>query len=123
MKTVKLLEVNVPSKKGYLFSREVTEQIAQTEQALGTFYDPSSVELTIDLSKVSHIAKNLRLENDVLLADIEPLGTPMGNILKELLTANTKLEFYPRGTGLLAEDGAISDYKLISIDVRHETRA
>jgi len=53
----------------------------------------------VNLQNVSHNIKDMHWEGDNLLGEVEVLGTPSGNILKELFKAGIKLGISSRGMG------------------------
>ena len=53
----------------------------------------------VNLQNVSHNVKEMHFEGDNLLGTVEVLGTPSGNILKELFKAGIKLGISSRGMG------------------------
>jgi hypothetical protein len=53
----------------------------------------------VNLQNVSHNIKEMNWEGDNLLGTVEVLGTPSGNILKELFKAGIKLGISSRGMG------------------------
>lgn len=69
------------------------------------------------LEHVSH--KIVSVWNDKLdwYATIEFIHTPMGNKCQLLAMNGVQLGSFPRGTGFVDNNGVISDYKIITIDV------
>ena len=53
----------------------------------------------VNLQNVSHNVKETHWEGDNLLGTVEVLGTPSGNILKELFKSGIKLGISSRGMG------------------------
>jgi len=53
----------------------------------------------VNLQNVSHNIKEMNWEGNNLLGTVEVLGTPAGNILKELFKAGIKLGISSRGMG------------------------
>jgi len=104
-----------------IYPRKVVEKaIADKQQLLGEFWTDGvhRKEGTIHFANVSHEIKNLYLEDDCLMADIQILQTPRGRILKDLLQ-ETAFRPFGIGSGKVNDDGifVINDnYKLISID-------
>tara|TARA_R110001592_G_scaffold255249_1_gene518761 strand:- start:1429 stop:2064 length:636 start_codon:yes stop_codon:yes gene_type:complete len=95
------------------------EQIAEN-RALGELDHPESS--VVNLQNVSHNIKKIWWKGDDLLGKVEVLGTPSGNILKELLKAGVKLGISSRGLGSvkqLSEDGTLEvqpDFELVCWD-------
>ena len=67
----------------------------------------------VSLSNVSHLIKNIRIEENVLLGDIEILETDSGEILKSTID---NVVFRPRGLGYVNKRGNISEYEIITFD-------
>lgn len=59
-----------------------------------------------DLTKVSHLVKNARIEGDYVIADIVALDTPQGQVLKQLINEkpNCGVNFAVAGIGKYKED-------------------
>jgi len=91
-------------------------------RALGELDHPESS--VVNLQNVSHNVKNVWWKGDDVMGEVEVLGTPAGNILKELLKAGVKLGISSRGLGSveeLYEDGdqmvkVKDDFELICWD-------
>ena len=106
-----------------ILMREVKQysevQIAEN-RALGELDHPESS--VVNLQNVSHNIKNVWWKGDDVMGTVEVLGTPAGNILKELLKAGVKLGISSRGLGSvkqLSEDGTMevqSDFELVCWD-------
>tara|TARA_R110000744_G_scaffold140785_1_gene252084 strand:- start:364 stop:1008 length:645 start_codon:yes stop_codon:yes gene_type:complete len=75
-------------------------QIAEN-RALGELDHPESS--VVNLQNVSHNIKKIWWKEDDLMGTVEVLGTPAGNILKELLKAGVKLGISSRGLGSVEE--------------------
>ena len=97
------------------------EQIKE-RRALGELDHPESS--VVNLNNVSHNILEMHWNNDDLSGTIEILGTPAGNILKELFKAGIKLGISSRGLGSLKEDDETGedtaevqpDFELIAFD-------
>ncbi len=106
-----------------ILMREVKQysevQIAEN-RALGELDHPESS--VVNLQNVSHNIKKVWWKGDDVMGTVEVLGTPAGNILKELLKAGVKLGISSRGLGSvkqLSEDGTMevqSDFELVCWD-------
>lgn len=101
---------------------------------LGREYDPAEVmmqavskgpvygelvvgtDTCVDLACASHVVKNLRLEHNSLVGDIELLTTPMGSIAAELYKHGVELKTSIRALGKVDTNGVIRDFELIAID-------
>lgn len=112
------LTLDVPNRNGRTYKTETMQH------ALATITEPIFGQIepgersSIDLSKITHMCTNLRVENGQCVADIKVLGTPGGLALETILKSDNENDFgfRPRGIGNVGDDGVISDYQLISID-------
>lgn len=88
-------------------------------RALGELDHPDSS--TVNLSNVSHNITEMWWDGHDLCGKVEILGTPSGNILKELFKAGIKLGISSRGLGSIKEigEGKVQvepDFELIGFD-------
>jgi len=93
-------------------------------RALGELDHPDSS--VVNLNNASHNILEMHWDGDDLLGTVEVLGTPAGNILKELFRAGIKLGISSRGLGSVEEihegDGhepivkVQPDFELIAFD-------
>lgn len=95
-----------------------TVQIKE-RRALGELDHPNSS--IVNLNNVSHNVRKMWWEGNDLLGEVEILGTPAGNILKELFKAGIKLGISSRGLGSVQMDESNSnvvqdDFELIAFD-------
>ena len=94
-------------------------QIAE-RRALGELDHPDSS--VVNLNNVSHNVLEMSWQGDDLVGTVEVLGTPAGNILKELFKSGIKLGISSRGLGAVKEmneDDAVEvqpDFELIAFD-------
>jgi hypothetical protein len=105
-----------------ILSREADKYLktfVRERRALGELDHPDSG--VVNLSNVSHNVLEMWWEGDDLCGKIEVLGTPSGNILKELFKASIKLGISSRGLGSIEEQGAgkvsvKEDFELLAFD-------
>ena len=92
-------------------------------RALGELDHPDSS--VVNLNNVSHNVLDMSWQGDDLVGTVEVLGTPAGNILKELFKSGIKLGISSRGLGSVKEiheDGegdtveVQPDFELIAFD-------
>jgi len=96
-------------------------QVAE-RRALGELDHPDSS--VVNLNNVSHNVLEMHWKGDNLEGTVEVLGTPAGNILKELFKSGIKLGISSRGLGSVKEiheDGGDTvevqpDFELIAFD-------
>lgn len=67
---------------------------------------------------ISHTITDIEIVNNSLTFKINALNTPMGKFLKELLDAKLDIKYKLIGEGESDNKGIITQYKLISIDVK-----
>ena len=103
-------------------AKKYTDTFIQEKRAMGELDHPDSS--VVNLQNVSHNVKEMHWEGDNLLGTVEVLGTPSGNILKELFKSGIKLGISSRGMGsveTVREAGEPSqevqpDFELIAFD-------
>ena len=88
-------------------------------RALGELDHPDSS--VVNLNNVSHNVIEMHWNGDDLVGTVEVLGTPSGNILKELFKAGIKLGISSRGLGSVKQlgEGSVQvqdDFELIAFD-------
>ena len=91
------------------------------KRAMGELDHPESA--VVNLSNVSHNITEMNWNGDDLVGTVEVLGTPAGNILKELFKSGIKLGISSRGMGsveTMNEEGdsqeVQDDFELIAFD-------
>lgn len=92
----------------------IKTKIAQN-RALGELGHPPTSELNLD--RVSHLIKELKMEGNTAFGKAQVLDTPCGQIVKKLMEANVKLGVSTRGVGSLKNGIVQNDYRLICVDV------
>ena len=126
-----LQRANAENQNGRIYPKEILVREAKkyndsfiTERrAMGELDHPESS--VVNLQNVSHNVKDMHWEGDNLLGTVEVLGTPSGNILKELFKSGIKLGISSRGMGsveTVTEDSGKEaqevqpDFELIAFD-------
>ena len=104
-------------------AKKYAKEFIKERRAMGELEHPESS--VVNLQNVSHNIKEMHWEGDNLLGTVEVLGTPSGNILKELFRSGIKLGISSRGMGSVEtvneEDGdqvtqVQPDFELIAFD-------
>ena len=96
------------------------ETLIKERRALGELDHPDSS--VVNLNNVSHNILDMAWKGDDLVGTVEVLGTPAGNILKELFKSGIKLGISSRGLGSvkeLSENDTVEvqpDFELIAFD-------
>ena len=113
------------NQNGRVYSRPLLEREAGKYQemindrrALGELDHPESS--VVNLQNVSHNVTKMWWEGDNLVGDVEVLGTPAGNILKELFKSGITLGISSRGMGTTRESEGKTlvndDFELVAFD-------
>jgi len=123
-----LQRAEAKNQNGRIYPREILEREAHKyakefigqRRAMGELDHPESS--VVNLQNVSHNVKEMHWEGDNLLGTVEVLGTPSGNILKNLFEAGIKLGISSRGMGSVetVNEGDAQevqdDFELIAFD-------
>ena len=100
-------------------AKKYTENFIQQKRALGELDHPDSS--VVNLQNASHNVLEMHFNGNDLVGTVEVLGTPSGNILKELFKSGIKLGISSRGLGSVESVGDGSqqvqpDFELIAFD-------
>ena len=106
-----LQRANAKNQNGRVYPKETLMREADNyakvqikeRRALGELDHPDSS--VVNLNNVSHNVLEMHWANDDLVGTVEVLGTPAGNILKELFKSGIKLGISSRGLGSVEELG------------------
>lgn len=120
-----LATAEVKNGNGRYYSRDIWEremdkyqQVINENRALGELDHPETG--IINLQNVSHNIKEAHWDGDDIIGTIEILGTPSGNILKELINAGITVGVSSRGEGSVKQIGETlevqDDFSLICWD-------
>jgi hypothetical protein len=74
-------------------------------------------ELSINLDRVAHLITEMWIDGADGYGKLKIVPTPMGNIVKTLLQSGAKLGVSSRGSGNVGDDGAVSDFEIITVDI------
>jgi hypothetical protein len=104
--------------------RYVNEEV-RLSRSIGELNHPSNP--TINPERASHLITSLVESGNDYVGKAKILDTPMGNIVKGLLSGGVKLGVSSRGLGSLTKKNGSSivgsDFKLCTIDVVHDPSA
>ena len=104
-------------------AKKYMKEFVNEKRAMGELDHPESS--VVNLQNVSHNVTEMHFEGDNLLGTVEVIGTPSGNILKELFKNGIKLGISSRGMGsveTVTEDSGDQvvkvqpDFELIAFD-------
>jgi hypothetical protein len=123
-----LLLADQPTRNKHIYPRAVLEaavadyekRVTEGKAGYGQFYTdewPRPEHATVNLAQVSHRVTNLSINPmGELIGEVEVLNTPMGQVLEPLITGG-KARFAPTGVGTVADDGTVSGYQIVTVDV------
>ena len=123
-----LQRAEAKNQNGRVYPKEILVREAKKYQevqiserrALGELDHPDSS--VVNLNNVSHNVLEMHWKDNDLMGTVEVLGTPAGNILKELFKSGIKLGISSRGLGSVKEiheDDTVEvqpDFELIAFD-------
>ena len=93
----------------------ITEKIANGDSIFGELDHPA--ELSINLDRVSHLITEMWMDGADGYGKLKIVPTPMGNIISTLLKSGAKLGVSSRGSGNVGDDGAVSDFEIVTVDI------
>ena len=93
----------------------VKERLGKGETVMGELDHPE--ELQINLDRVSHIITDMNYDDSNGLGKLKIIETPMGNIARALLKAGAKLGVSSRGSGNVNDNGNVSDFDIVTVDI------
>jgi hypothetical protein len=74
-------------------------------------------ELSINLDRVSHIITEMWMDGENGCGKLKLIPTPMGNIASTLLRYGAKLGVSSRGSGNVDNNGIVSDFEIVTVDI------
>jgi len=89
--------------------------ITKGESVLGECDHPE--ELNINLDRVSHRISKMWMDGPNGMGKLEILPTPVGNIIKTLIECDVKLGVSSRGSGDVDNDGSVSGFEIVTVDI------
>jgi len=93
----------------------IKNKLADEETIFGELDHPE--ELQINLDRVSHLITEMWVDGSNGMGKLKVIDTPMGNIARSLLKAGAKLGVSSRGSGNVGDDGNVSDFDIITVDL------
>lgn len=126
-----IITTDVYTANGHIYPKEEMERAIK---AFNERKNPMLCELNarvdngyfapIDISEVSHVVTDLRLEDDKVFATMKVLDTPKGKIMQQLLEpADHEFVFRPYGTCHFGCDGIIEDFTMLGVAMLHKDDA
>jgi|TARA_R110000803_G_scaffold111650_1_gene180102 hypothetical protein len=74
-------------------------------------------ELTVNVDRVSHIIENMWMDGPNGFGKLKIVPTPMGNIIRTLIESGATLGVSSRGSGEVDNNGNVSNYEIITVDI------
>lgn len=101
-----------------IYTKEAAQKIvdmfnSRSMPGFGQIGYPDGSSFDVSLTKASHFFKNLKLENDQVVGDLEILKTDEGEKLKSMLKQGV---FRPRIIGTVNENNEVIVEKIIAFD-------
>ena len=94
----------------------INQQIKEGNSVLGEVDHPD--DLKINLDRVCHSVEGMWMDGEAGCGKMKILPTPMGELIKTLLTSGVKLGVSSRGSGNVDDrTGHVSDFEIVTIDV------
>jgi len=93
----------------------ITEKLNVGQSVMGELDHPE--ELSINLDRVSHLITEMWMDGADGYGKLKIVPTPVGNIVKTLLLSGAKLGVSSRGSGNVNDDGTVSDFEIITVDI------
>jgi hypothetical protein len=109
------LQSDLKNKNGRIYPREIMQREVQryvdenvkTKRAYGELGHPEGP--TVNLDRVSHMITDLREDGNNWIGKAKIMDTPMGRIVKELISEGAQLGVSSRGLGSLKERNGINE--------------
>ncbi|HET8688743.1 MAG TPA: hypothetical protein VFM18_19170 [Methanosarcina sp.] len=94
----------------------INEQLKGGYSVLGEVDHPD--DLKINLDRVSHMITEMWMDGPCGFGKLKMLPTPMGELVKAMITSGVKLGVSSRGSGQVNESsGHVSDFEIITVDI------
>jgi hypothetical protein len=94
----------------------INDQLKTGYSVLGEVDHPD--DLKINLDRVSHMITHMWMEGNAGHGKLKLLPTPMGELVRAMITSGVKLGVSSRGSGQVNESsGHVSDFEIITVDI------
>ena len=93
----------------------IMETIRRGETVFGEADHPE--ELTINIDRISHHITKMWMEGANGIGKLRILPTPLGKICSTLIECETRLGVSSRGSGNVDDQGYVSDFEIVTVDV------
>lgn len=95
--------------------KSIVEKLNSGQTVMGELDHPE--ELSINLDRVSHLITEMWMDGANGYGKLKIVSTPMGNIVKTLLQSGAKLGVSSRGSGNVNDNGSVSDFEIVTVDI------
>jgi hypothetical protein len=95
--------------------QQINERIQKGETVMGELDHPE--ELSINLDRVSHLIEEMTMVGRDGHGSLKIIPTPTGQIVRTLLESGAKLGVSSRGSGNVGNDGSVSEFEIITVDI------
>lgn len=121
------MEADKKNRNGRIYPKEIlvkevaryTKDFVEGNRAMGELGHPDGP--TVNLERVSHIIKELKVEGSTITGKAKILDTPYGKIVKNLIDEGVKIGVSSRGMGSLKSVNGINevqkDFILSAVDI------
>ena len=94
---------------------QINEQLKSGHSVLGEVDHPD--DLKINLDRVSHMITGMWMDGPCGHGKLKILPTPMGELVKAMITSGVKLGVSSRGSGVVGNNGHVSGFDIITVDI------
>jgi hypothetical protein len=94
---------------------QINETIREGKSVLGEVDHPD--DLKINLDRVSHMITSMWMDGPCGHGKLKILPTPMGELIKAMIISGVKLGVSSRGSGEVADNGRVSGFDIITVDI------
>lgn len=94
---------------------DINALLEKGESVLGECDHPE--KLTINLDRVSHMITGMWMDGNAGCGKLKILPTPTGQIIRTLLESGVRLGVSSRGSGDVDEQGTVSNFEIITVDI------
>ena len=104
-----------PTKEISTAVSNIMQQIQDGYSVLGECDHPE--ELTINIDRVSHMITEMKMNGPNGMGKLKILPTPTGQIISTLIQNGVKLGVSSRGSGNVNDNGYVSDFEIVTVDI------
>ena len=94
---------------------ECSKKIQSGHLIMGELNHPN--HLNIDLDRVSHAIKEIRMDGNNVIGKMVLLNTTCGNTAKAIMEEGIRLGVSSRGSGSVGPDGRVSGFQFLTVDI------